>query len=340
MRPRLAPAFALTFSLASCVERSPSPVVEVGSSTQIHRVAEMNTEQIRALDRGKTVVLLPGGILEEHGPYLPSFADGYVSERVTDLLAGAIAARSGWEVLLFPVIPLGVAAANEIGAKFAFDGSYTVRSATLRAVFMDLADELGEGGFRKIFVIHFHLGPNQSRVLDQAADYFHDTYGGQMVHLVGLMPVIASYVGAAEKATEAERAENGFGVHADLVETSINLFLRPDLVAPGYVNARSFTGSSISELIPAAEEASWPGYLGSPRHARAEIGAAAMTAITSTITDLALKILDGFDYRQIPRYGDITTNDPGNARIDRRAVADEQNSERKQVAWLKKRGRQ
>ena len=312
----------------------------VSASAQIYRVAEMNTDQIRELDRGKTVVLLPGGILEQHGPYLPSFADGYVSERVTQTIAEAIVARPGWKVLVFPVIPLGVSAANEIGGKYTFDGSYTVRSGTLRAVFMDLATELGEGGFRKILVVHFHLAPNQSRVLDQAADYFGDTYGGQMVHLVGLMPVIASYVGAAQKATEAERAENGFGVHGDLVETSLGLFLRPDLVAAGHVNARSFTGGSISELIPKAEEAAWPGYLGSPRHARADIGAAAVSSMANTMADLALKILDGFDHRQIPRYGDVTKNDPGNASIDRRALAHEQDNERKQATWLKKKGLQ
>lgn len=312
----------------------------ITASAQIHRVAEMNTEQIRALDRGKTVVLLPGGILEQHGPYLPSFADGYVTERITQAIAEAIVARPGWKVLVFPLIPLGAGGANEIGGKYAFDGSYTVRSATLRGVFMDLATELGEGGFRKIFVVHFHLAPSQSRALDQAADYFNDTYSGQMVHLVGLMPVIGSYVGAAQKAGEAERAENGWGVHADLVETSIGLFLRPDLVAPGYVNARPFTGRSISEVIPAAQGANWPGYFGSPRHARVDIGAAALTSLTGTTADLALKILDGFDYRQIPRYGDVTKNDPGSAVIDRSAIAHEQDLERKHVAWLRKKGLQ
>ena len=338
MRRSLAPAFALALSVLGCVERTPPPAGEAGSPTGIHRVAEMNTEQIRALDRAKTVVVLPGGILEEHGPYLPSFADGYVSEHLTDALARAIAARPGWTVLLFPLIPLGVAPANEIGRKYTFDGSYPVRSTTLRAIYMDLATELGDGGFRNIFVVHFHLGPNQSRALDQAADYFNDTYGGQMVHLVGLMPVIGSYAGAAQNATEAERAENGFGVHADLLETSINLYLRPHLVAPGYAQAHSFTGNSISELIPAAEQAGWPGYLGSPRNARSDIGAAALTSVTNTITDLALKILDGFDYRQIPRYGDVTRNDPGNAVIDRHATADEQENERRQIAWLRAKG--
>jgi hypothetical protein len=36
------------------------------------RLAELNIDQIRTLDRQRTVILLPGGILEEHGPYLPS----------------------------------------------------------------------------------------------------------------------------------------------------------------------------------------------------------------------------------------------------------------------------
>jgi len=183
-------------------------------------------------------------------------------------------------------------------------------------VFTDLATALGEGGLRKIFVVHFHLAPSQSRALDQASDYFTDTYGGQMVHPIGLMPVIESYVGAAQAAGEAERAENGFGVHADMIETSILLFLRPDLVSPGYLSARSFTGRSISELLPAAERANWPGCLGAPRHARADIGAATMTSLSTAMTGLALKSLDGYDYRQIPRYGDVTKNDTVNAGMD------------------------
>jgi hypothetical protein len=35
----------------------------------------MNTRQIQALDRQRTVVVIPGGILEEHGPYLSSYSD-------------------------------------------------------------------------------------------------------------------------------------------------------------------------------------------------------------------------------------------------------------------------
>jgi creatinine amidohydrolase len=65
----------------------------------------MNTEQIKALDREKTVVLLPVGILEKHGPYLPSGSDAYITDRRTSDLANAIVERPGWKVLIFPLIP-------------------------------------------------------------------------------------------------------------------------------------------------------------------------------------------------------------------------------------------
>ncbi len=152
---------------------------------QIHHIAEMTTDQISSLDRSKTAVILPGGILEQHGPYLPSFSDGYMNERLTQDLAEAIVERPGWNALIFPIIPLGNGGANEIGRKYSFSGTYTVRFSTLRAVFMDLATELGEQGFRWIFVVHLHGAPNHNRALDQAGDYFHDTFGGEMVNLWG-----------------------------------------------------------------------------------------------------------------------------------------------------------
>src|SRR5215203_3908195 len=89
-------------------------------NAQIHRVAQMNTEQIRALDKQRTVVILPGGMLEEHGPHLPSFTDGYSNEWLTQKLAEAIVERPGWAVLVFPIIPLGHAGGNEIGGKYVF----------------------------------------------------------------------------------------------------------------------------------------------------------------------------------------------------------------------------
>lgn len=40
-------------------------LVPISASAQVLQVAELNTEQIKALDRAKTAVIIPGGI--SHG---------------------------------------------------------------------------------------------------------------------------------------------------------------------------------------------------------------------------------------------------------------------------------
>src|SRR5262245_41048577 len=160
-------SFALLLTVAGC--SSPHAAQPEQANAHILNVGDLNTEQIAALDRAHTVVILEGGILEEHGPYLPSFTDGYQSEFIATKVTGAIVARPGWTILRFPSIPLGVMPANELGNKYSFPGSYPVRMATLRAVFMDLATDLGEAGFKHVLVVNYHGGPTHNSALDDAS---------------------------------------------------------------------------------------------------------------------------------------------------------------------------
>jgi len=303
---------------------------------QIYRVAEMNTERIRALDKQKTVVLMPGGILEQHGPYLPSYADGYMNEWWTQELAEAIAARPGWVVLVFPVIPLATSGANDIGGKHVFPGSYTVRPSTERAVFMDLASELGEQGFRWIFVMHNHGSPTHNLMLDQVGDFFRDVYKGRLVNLPGLLPKPTEPEPAI---TARERTEEGlFEVHAGMSETSRLLFLRPDLIPATYLGAKPFAANNPSEAFRLATADDWPGYIGSPRLATAAYGAQLMRHSSSQYNALALAILDGLDERTITRFSGVAFNDKTIADITTQAARHWAGIERKQSEWMKKRG--
>jgi creatinine amidohydrolase/Fe(II)-dependent formamide hydrolase-like protein len=298
------------------------------------KVAELNTEQIRALDRAKTAVILPGGILEEHGPYLPSYSDGYMNERVAHDLAEAIGARPGWTALVFPVIPLGSGGANEIGAHYSYPGSYTVRSTTVRAIFTDLASELGDQGFRWIFVVHGHGAPQHNRALDDASDFFRDTYGGQMVHLYGLMEVLTCCDAGRRTASEEVHREDGFTVHAGAGEHSNVMFLRPDLVPDTIGKAPTLTATSPAELVAAARRPDWPGYFGAPRHANAARGAAGLTQQSAFIVRLAQEVLDGRDLRDRPRYANETMKQPDLAKTVEDSLAHESRIEARYQQWL------
>jgi len=302
-------------------------------AAQVVRIAEMNTRQIRALNLQKTVVVIPGGILEEHGPYLPSYTDGYAIDAYAQDLAKAIVSRPGWTVVLFPQIPLGNDPANTIGGKRVFPGSYPVRMATLRAIYMDLANELGQQGFRWIFLVHNHGAPNHHKALNQASDYFHDVYGGTMVHLFGLKPVFLCCGIEDQMFSAKERDEEGFTVHAGADEQSEILFLRPELVPTDYRGADSLTGKNFADLVRIAKADGWPGYFGAPRLASAAMGAQGFALSSQKLKETALQILDGLDYRKIPRYADEM--DPLNVAGEKAELVYEQALEKQELDWLK-----
>lgn len=227
-------------------------LVAVHAAAQVLHVQDLNTSQIRELDRNRTAIILPGGILEEHGPYLPAFTDGYLSQRMSADVARAIAARPGWKAVVFPQIPLGAEPYNHLGAQASFPGSYPVRSSTLRAIFMDLAGEIGEQGFRWIFVVHVHGAGLHNRGLDQASDYFRDVYGGSMAHLWGMVPVIGAWGKAMESLPEAIKKEDGVSLHGGMDETSLMLYLRPDLVSADYKHAPVRTGATLDASMKVA----------------------------------------------------------------------------------------
>lgn len=301
---------------------------------RIMRLAELNTQQIRALDRERTAVLMPGGILEQHGPYLPSFSDGYYNEHLTAQLAKAIAARPGWSVLIFPTIPIGSGGANEIGGKFSFPGTYAVRPETLRAVYMDLASEFGEQGFQWIIVIHAHGSPDHNRALDQAGDYFRDTFDGRMVNLWGLMVeerrdgIIRSALG------DDALTEDGFTVHAGLAEHSILRHLKPDLVSTAVASAPSITAKQPDELTGIASGSDWPGYFGAPRLASAELGGKLLQASVNAYVSAALAILDGNRNPDVGRYADFMSSIPAIEAVMERSRQHDSNRGIDQEKWL------
>jgi creatinine amidohydrolase len=272
-------------------------------AAQVRQVAELNTQQIRALDRSHTVVLLQGGMLEEHGPYLPAFTDGILSARLTSELADGIARqRPEWTVLVFPPVSVGSSGSNEIGRQYSYPGTYAVRPSTLRAAFTDIASELGEQGFRWVLVVHVHGSPLHIGALDDAGDFFHDTYGGTMVNLWGLLPVLGGWGGAMSVMTPAEKAADGLSLHAGMDEHSLMLYLRPDLVSREYLNAPAVAGANYAEAFAVAQQPGWPGYLGAPALATAAFGQRIWRAFSDATVKTSLEILDGKDPNSYPRY--------------------------------------
>jgi creatinine amidohydrolase/Fe(II)-dependent formamide hydrolase-like protein len=203
---------------------------------------------------------------------------------------------------------------------------------------MDVASALGDDGFRTIFVISRHGAPHHNSALLEAAEYFNDTYDGVMVILTSLV-----YEGTAEKPevfTADEQTEHGLIVHAGAEEVSQALFLTPQLVANDYVDARPFAAAESSDLTEIAKSPDWLGYFGSPRLASPTDGAALVHHKTAQIIELALQILDGFDWTTLSTRADRALNDPAFIELRNNTEARAARGRQSQEEWLLSRDRE
>ncbi len=328
-------AILLTTLISSCQQKYQDVTLTQSKEKRIYFVSELNSEQIKRFDKRKTIVLLTGGILEEHGPYLPIFTDGYWNEKFRDTLAKTIASRPDLKVMIFPTIPLGNSGANDVGLKYSFPGTFTVRFETLRSIFMDLATELGEQGFKYVFVIHGHGAPNHQRALDQAADFFNDNYHGKMVNLFGLNPIIENWFSG--QMTEEQNKEDGFSIHAGMKETSSMLYMRPDLVDTNYKHAIPLTGFDMESLMQIAKKPDWPGYFGSERLANSEFGKEAWNKNVNEYCNIVMNIIDNkINPDTIAKFGNIMKQSSTDVMLDSLAIEEEQRRKSIQMIWLHK----
>lgn len=209
---------------------------------------------------------------------------------------------------------------------------FALRSSTSRA-------SLGEQGFRWILVVHVHGSPLHIGALDDASDFFHDTYRGTMVNLWGLLPVLGGWGGAMADMTAAERAADGLSLHAGMDEHSLMLYLRPDLVAKDYRQAPVVSGANYAADFDVAAQPGWPGYLGAPHLATAAFGERIWRAFAKAAITTSVEILDGKDPASYPRYLTyLKTLAPYRAWIDSTNARDSL-AEKRLAAWLSRRPR-
>jgi hypothetical protein len=188
--------------------------------------------------------------------------------------------------------------------------------------------------------MHLHGSPEHNQALDDAGDYFRDTYGGRMVHLAGLDTGSDPGVEAMRASVSKEALdEEGLSVHAGLLETSRVMAVRPDLVPSSVATAPSITARDRLELYRIAAEADWPGYFGAPRHATPAIGRRVFEGDRQGVVSIASRVLNReVDERTIARVGALTQN-PDVAKALERSIQRDAAIAKRQQDWIASRRR-
>ncbi len=247
----------------------------------IRELADLTWEEVRDLDRARTVAVLPVGALEAHGPHLPLGTDVEIALAMARSGAARIEAR-GLAAVLLPALPFTAA---PFGAGFA--GTLSVAVATVTALVLDLTRELTRHRFAALAVANAHLDPAHREALAAAATRAREEH---------LIPVICPDVSRKPWALRLTEEFRSGACHAGRYEGSIMLAVRPDRVRDEVRRELSPVEVSLAAAILRGartfEEAGGPrAYFGWPADASAEEGRSTVDTLGDILAEAVFDAL-------------------------------------------------
>lgn len=109
-------------------------------------MVEMTWQEVQAEADKDTIVFLPIGIVESHGPHMDLAADFYLSTLSCRFLKQELK-KKGIESLIAPPFYWGVS--KDVSA---YAGTFSVRPETMKNLLIDIFASLKSWGFRRIFI--------------------------------------------------------------------------------------------------------------------------------------------------------------------------------------------
>ena len=131
------------------------------------KLAECTFREAARLARDqRSVVLLPLGAIEQHGPHLPLLVDWLGAEELARRIAPHLM-RAGYRPILAPALPYGV---STLAATWG--GTVSLSRRTLARVIVDIVEALARHGFRNFVLVNYQADPDHLRAM--AAAQRHD----------------------------------------------------------------------------------------------------------------------------------------------------------------------
>jgi creatinine amidohydrolase len=244
----------------------------------IHELAQLTWEEVRDLDRGRTMVILPVGAMEAHGPHLPLGTDIIIANAMAESGARKLAKR-GHSVVILPQVTYAP-------ATFAadFHGTLSIAGVTQTALIVDLARSLSTQGFWLLAIANAHLDPEHVTALNEALKLAR---GDRMLPIV--YPDITRKPWGSRLGDEFRSG----ACHAGQYETSIVLSVFREFVRDKVCKTLPPNPASLSDAIRAGKrtfhEAGGPrAYFGDPAAATAKEGARLIEALGSILEEAVL----------------------------------------------------
>jgi len=180
-----------------------------------YRLVELSGPAVGRELSSSSVVVLPTGAIEHHGPHLPLTTDALIAERVADA-AVARAREAGLDVWLLPTLTYTKSDEHAWAP-----GTMWLSAQSLWSTLVDLGRSVAGTGAGKLLFVNGHGG--NTALLGVAVRELRRQFG---------LATFSMPAGTVRAGTgrDGEPDELGMGIHAGYGETSLVLHLRPDLV--------------------------------------------------------------------------------------------------------------
>jgi creatinine amidohydrolase len=181
--------------------------------------ADYTTLDFADIDFKRALAVLPLGAIEQHGPHLPLCVDAVLADSILHLALSKLHDQ-GYPVPLWVLPSLTVGYSPEHSD---FEGTLSLSLNTTIALWTDMAASVSRTGFQKLFFFNAHGGH----------DGLLDAVGIDIRARTGLNVYHTSWYKLVDRALLESLfgAENmPYDIHAGAIETSMMLYLRPDLV--------------------------------------------------------------------------------------------------------------
>lgn len=238
-------------------------------------LAESNWKDIKNSEI--EVAVLPWGATEAHNYHLPYATDNYQIEAIA-AEAGRISWEAGSKIIVLPNIPFGVNTGQD---DIKLD--INLNPSTQFAILKDIIEVLNRQGIYKLILLNGHGGNNFQTILRELG-----------LKYPKMLLITTSFFKIMDKSKYFDEP----GDHADEMETSLILHLKPHLVLP--LNEAGPGSEKRSKIRGIREGWAWAERkwsmvsedtgIGNPYKATPEKGEKFFTAVTQKVAELIIDV--------------------------------------------------
>lgn len=241
-------------------------------------MAEMTWPEIEALAAEGALVLLPVGVIEEHGEHLPLGTDTYLAyAKARDIVAGM--QELGLPCVIAPSYCFGVVSTVTKN----FPGSFTAKPEHVQSIITDILESIENAGFKNVLLTNVHGDGVHISTIIGALKKYNQTHSMNARWLaVGKEASTYGLSGAedfllsldnnniADMMDGLETLVDPFDVHAGAIETAIMMEKFPELVRSTLMIEQKPTmlcGKQIEQWMsgkPEYEQLTPAGHVGDP----------------------------------------------------------------------------